>query len=90
MRISIRLLRPFDEAAGRSTVELEMPAGSTVRDLVVNLCERFPPLKGHIYEQGGGITEYLTMFLNDKPVLDIEMPLADGGELLMMFPVSGG
>lgn len=90
MKISVRLLRPFDEAAGRSTVELEMPPGSAVRDLVVRLCEQFPPLKGHIYEQGGGITEYLTMFFNDRPVLDMEMPLAEGGELLMMFPVSGG
>jgi molybdopterin converting factor small subunit len=39
---------------------------------------------------GGGITEYLTMFLNDRPVLDLDMVLGEGDEVLMMFPVSGG
>jgi len=90
VNITVRLLRPFSDAAGRSSVEVEMQPGSTMRDLVIKLCELNPSLKSHVYESGGGITEYLTMFFNDRPVLDMDMALGEGGEVLMMFPVSGG
>jgi len=90
MKVKVRLLRPFSDAVGRPEVEVAVPEGATVRHLVVHLCEQFPELAPHIYEAGGGMTEYLTMFQNDKPVMDLEMVLHDGDEVLMMFPVSGG
>jgi len=90
MKITVRLLRPFSDAVGRPQVDVAVPEGATVRHLVVHLCEQFPQLGPHIYEAGGGMTEYLTMFLNDKPVLDFDMVLDEGDEMLMMFPVSGG
>jgi molybdopterin converting factor small subunit len=90
MKITVKLLRPFSDAVGLPIVEVAVPEGATVRHLVVHLCEQFPQLGPHIYEAGGGMTEYLTMFLNDKPVLDFDMVLDEGDDLLMMFPVSGG
>jgi molybdopterin converting factor small subunit len=90
MKVTVRLLRPFSDAVGMPQVEVALPEGATVRRLVVQLCEQHPGLKAHIYEPGGGITEYLTMFVNDKPVTDFDMAIGDGDELLMMFPVSGG
>jgi molybdopterin converting factor small subunit len=90
MKVTVRLLRPFSDAVGRPEVEVAVPEGATVRHLVIHLCEQFSELAPHIYEAGGGITEYLTMFLNDKPVSDFDMALDDDDELLMMFPVSGG
>jgi MoaD family protein len=90
MKVKVRLLQPFADAVGRPEVEVAVPEGATVRHLVVHLCEQYPDLGAHIYEAGGGITEYLTMFVNDKPVLDFEMALGVGDEVLMMFPVSGG
>jgi molybdopterin converting factor small subunit len=90
MKITVRLLRPFSTAVGRPQVDVAVPEGATVRHLVVHLCEQYPELWPHIYEASGGMTEYLTMMLNDRPVMDIDMELGDGDELLMMFPVSGG
>jgi len=90
LKVKVRLLRPFSDAVGRPELEVAVPGGATVRHLVVHLCEQYPMLAPHIYEAGGGMTEYLTMFQNDKPVMDLEMVLHDGDEVLMMFPVSGG
>ena len=90
MKVTVRLLRPFSDAVGRPEIEVAVPEGASVRHLVIHLCEQFPELAPHIYETSGGITEYLTMFLNDKPVIDFDMALDDDDELLMMFPVSGG
>lgn len=90
IKVRVRLLKPFSDAVGRPEVELTLLRGATVRELVVSLCERYPALAPHVRESGGTLTEYLTMFLNDRPVLDFDMALADGDEVLMMFPVSGG
>jgi molybdopterin converting factor small subunit len=90
MKVKVRLLRPFSDAVGRAEVEVAVPEGASVRHLVVHLCEQFPDLAQHVYEADGGVTDYLTMFVNDKPVLDFDMALDDDDEVLMMFPVSGG
>ncbi len=88
--MKVRLLRPFSDAVGRPEVEVAVPEGATVRHLVEHLCEQYPDLARHVYEAGGGMTEYLTMFLNDRPVTDVGMTLDEGAELLMLVPVSGG
>jgi MoaD family protein len=90
VKVTVRLLSPFSDAVGRPQVEVAVPEGATVRHLVVHLCEQFPNLRSHIYEAGGGMTEYLTMFQNDRPVLDFDIVLGEGDEVLLMFPVSGG
>jgi len=90
MRIKVRLLRPFSDAVGRPEVDVAVPEGATVRHLIVHLCEQYPDLAQHVYEAGGAMTEYLTMFLNDRPVTDMEMTLGEGDEVLMLIPVSGG
>lgn len=90
MRIRVRLLRPFSDAVGRPEVEVAVPQEATVRHLLEHLCEQYPDLRQQVYESGGGMTEYLSMFLNDRPVTDLEMTLKEGDEVLMLMPVSGG
>ena len=90
MHVKVRFLEPFASAVGRPEVEVAVPEGATVRHLVDHLCEQYPDLQPHIYEEDGGITDYLTMFVNDKPVTDFEMKLDDDDSVLMLFPISGG
>ena len=90
MNVRVQLLRPFSDAVGRAEVDVAVPEGATVQHLVVHLCELYPALAPHIYETTGAITDYLTMFVNDRPVTDMEVALGEGDEVLMMFPVSGG
>ena len=90
MKVTVRLLRPFSDAVGRPQVEVAVPEGATVRHLVDHLCEQYPDLQMHIYEENGGVTDYLTMFVNDKPVINFDMTLDDDDSVLMLFPVSGG
>ena len=90
MKIRVRLLRPFCDAVGRPELMVAVPEGATVRHLVVHMCEQYPPLAPHLCEPGGAITEYLAMFVNDRPVTDMEMTLSENDEVLMLVPVSGG
>jgi len=90
MHVKVRFMEPFASAVGRPEVEVVVPDGVTVRHLVVHLCDQYPDLKMHLYEETGGITDYLTMFVNDKPVTDFEMKLDDDDFVMMLFPISGG
>lgn len=90
MKVRVRLLRPFSDAVGSAEVAVAVPEGATVRHMVVHLCEQYPALAPHIYEATGAITDYLTMFVNDRPVTNMGMALGEGDDVLMMFPVSGG
>ncbi len=92
MKLTIELTRPFSDAVGKRNIEIEFP-GSTVEELFVFLSDRYPGLEKELYSGNGEITEYVNVFVNDKPiyVLDgMKTGLRDGDRLLFFFPVSGG
>ncbi len=90
MRVRVKLLKPFSEAVGRPELELELPPGSTARSLVEHIAGGHQRFKEQAYESDGRMSEYITMFINDRPVTDVDAPLKDGDEVLIFFPVSGG
>ncbi|MGQ9583190.1 MAG: MoaD/ThiS family protein [Thermoplasmatota archaeon] len=90
MRVRVRLLRPFSDAVGRSELELELREGAVVREVIERLSTEYPRFGREAYEADGRMSDYITMFLNDRPVTDLETALNDGDSLLVLFPVSGG
>jgi MoaD family protein len=92
MKVKVKLLSPFSDAAGKSELVMEFDGG-TVEDLIGVLAEKYPKLKNEFYSSNGEITDYLAVFVNDKPAhtLDDEKTgLKDGDELLFFVPVAGG
>ncbi len=92
MKLSINLLKPFSGAVGERKLSIDF-TGSTIEDLVKDLVNRYPKLKNEIYNKDEKITDYLSMFVNDKPisVLDgMNTKLQNGDELIFFMPVSGG
>ena len=67
--------------------------GSTLDDLLKVLVERYPKLKNEFYTKTGEITEYICMFVNDKPAAalnGINTELKNDDEILFFIPISGG
>ena len=92
MNIRVKLLKPFSDAVGKGQLDLEFEGG-TIEDLVRVLCDKYPKLEKEVYSDNGEITEYLAVFVNDKPAHtldDVRTKLKDGDELLFFFPVAGG
>ena len=91
MAISVRLptvLRPH--AAGKSSVEVN---GSTVGDVVGDLVERFPGMKGHLTDEGGQLQKFVNVYVNDEDIRYLEKmatPVADGDEVAILPAVAGG
>jgi molybdopterin synthase sulfur carrier subunit len=92
MKLKIKLLRPFSDAAEKGNFDLQFN-GITVLDLIKKLVNINPKLKKEFFTENGELTDYLCIFVNDKPVAalkGVETKLKNGDELLFFIPISGG
>ena len=92
MKLKIKLLKPFSDAVGKSELELDFD-GATLEDMLKILVNRYPRLKKEFYTKTDELTDYMCMFVNDKPISalnGINTELKNGDELLFFIPVSGG
>jgi MoaE-MoaD fusion protein len=80
MRVLVRLFASYREAAGVGRMELELPPGATVKDAIASI------LKDHPLIAGG---RQVVIAKNHDYVTPDE-PLADGDEVALIPPVSGG
>ena len=92
MKLKIKLLKPFSDAVGKSELELDFD-GTTLKDLLKVLVDRYPKLKKEFYTKTDKLTDYMCMFVNDRPISALNgtnTELKNGDELLFFIPISGG
>ena len=92
MKLKIKLLKPFSDAVGKSELELDFDS-NTLEDLLKVLVDRYPKLKKEFYTKTDELTEYICMFVNDKPTSalnGLNTVLKNGDEILFFIPISGG
>jgi MoaE-MoaD fusion protein len=80
MRVLVRLFASYREAAGRGHFDLELPPGSTVRDAIDRILREHPLLA-----EGRRV-----VIARNREYVTPEASLADGDELALIPPVSGG
>jgi molybdopterin converting factor small subunit len=88
MKISV-LLRPISGSSGLPEVDVIVPEAATLGILLEHLCEQHPELDVHIRD-GGGITDYITIFVNGQQAPDLGTAVGPGDQVLILFPVGGG
>lgn len=92
MKLKIKLLRPFSNAVGKSELELDFD-GMTLENLLKVLIDKYPKLKKEFYTKTNELTEYMCVFVNDKPISalnGINTELKNDDEILFFIPISGG
>lgn len=80
MRVGVRLFASYREAAGRGHLDLDLPEGSRVRDVVARIALEHPLV--------GGQREIVCA--RNHEYVDLDAPLRDGDEVALIPPVSGG
>jgi molybdopterin synthase sulfur carrier subunit len=93
MDVKVKLLRPFNEMVGSQEITMSIDDGSNARDLLEAMAAKYPKFREGIHEEDGTLTDYLTFFVNDKPMSalkGLDTVLENGDEILMFMPVSGG
>ena len=92
MKLKLNMLRPFSDVVGKKELGFEFD-GTTIEELCKALVNKYPKLKEELYTENDQITDYVSIFVNDKPlsVLDgLNTKLKNGDELLFFVPISGG
>ncbi len=87
MRVKIRLFASFREAAGTKEVEIEVPDGSKVLDVVRELTDRFPKLKDMLLKESR-IKEDYHIVKGGRWLKESDL-LMDGDQIAL-FPMVGG
>ncbi|NPA06666.1 MAG: MoaD/ThiS family protein [Chloroflexi bacterium] len=66
-KLTVRLYATLrDLVGGRKAIEVEVPDGATVEDLVQALLEQYPELKPQILRQDGSLEPSVHVFLNGR------------------------
>ncbi len=88
VRVRVKLFALYRELVGEKEVEVSLPEGSRVRDLLRALEESYPSLRGRLSERSGERRSFILMRGGRWPDMDDE--LRDGDEFALFPPVGGG
>jgi len=80
MRVLVRLFASYREAAGVGRIELELPPGAKVMDAIAKVVHEHP-----LIAEGRQV-----VIARNHEYVTPEEPLADGDEVALIPPVSGG
>ncbi|OLD52266.1 MAG: molybdopterin converting factor subunit 1 [Chloroflexi bacterium 13_1_40CM_2_70_6] len=80
MLVNVRLFASYREAAGVGHLQLELKPGATVRDAIAEVVKAHP-----LIAEGRQV-----VIARNRDYVDVDAPLADGDELALIPPVSGG
>jgi MoaE-MoaD fusion protein len=80
MRVQVRLFASYREAAGRGHFDLELAPGARVRDAVAEILRDHP-----LIAEGRSV-----VIARNRDYADLDTELADGDEVALIPPVSGG
>ena len=91
MRISFyATLRPI---VGQRSVELPLHEGASVRELVDTLAARWPELSEHLFDEAGGLSRRVNVFVEGRNIRwleGLETPLHRWQAVDIFPPVAGG
>jgi sulfur-carrier protein len=91
MGVTVKIPTQLRSAAGgASEAQLE---GTTVREVLDGLCERFDGLGERICDEGGSLRRFVNVYVSGEDIrfLDgLDTEVADGAELTILPAVAGG
>jgi MoaE-MoaD fusion protein len=80
VQVNVRLFASYREAAGVGHLQLNLPPGSRVRDAIAEIAKRHP-----LITEGRRV-----VIAKNRDYVTADEPLADGDEVALIPPVSGG
>jgi MoaD family protein len=81
IRVRVKFFAAPREAVGAGEIERELPAGSTVGELIDRLTEEYPVLRAY--------TRFISVAVN-RAYVGMQTELHDGDEVACLPPVGGG
>jgi len=92
VRIRVSFYGILERLAGSTSIDLELPDGSTCREAMRQLGKRLgDQLPAEVWDAEQEVfTPLVAIFVNYKEVEDLAQPLQNDSEVLMLMPLAGG
>jgi len=90
---AIRLSATLRTLAGAKSIEVPLPPGATVRDLLVHLIDAYPLLADRVIGPDGGLSEGIQLIISGRHIdflQGLDTPIGAQDDVLMIPPLSGG
>jgi molybdopterin synthase sulfur carrier subunit len=81
IKVTVRFFAAPREAIGKAEITREIPAGTTVGELIDRLIEAYPVLRAY--------TRFISVAVN-RAYVGMQTELRDGDEVACLPPVGGG
>ena len=81
MRVTVKLFASYKDKAGRSEIQMELPAGATVASATSEVLRLFPKVTGDASRLMVAVNEVYQ---------EHDFRLSEGDEVALIPPVSGG
>ena len=92
--MEVHFFATLRQITGQKTVEFELVEGSTTRDLVDVIIDRFPPIRRELLNEKGELWPHVHVFVNGRDVPYMQDGLdtvLNKDDLVNIFPpVAGG
>ena len=93
MKVRVRAFATLSNLLGGGPLEVELPEGSTVGDLLSELARRLGRAFREAVMEGGRLAEYVKVFVNGRDIdflSGLKTVLRDGDEVALIPPAGGG
>jgi molybdopterin converting factor small subunit len=94
MKVTVRIPTPLrDTAGGASVLDVELPDGATIGQLLDALADGWPALERRIRDERRQLRQHVNVFVGADNVRDRDEQatvLADGVEVSVIGAISGG
>jgi len=92
--MKVNFYATFRVITGTKTVEIDLPHGSTIRDLVNQLIDQFPDFKGQLLDKDGELFRHIHVFIDGRDTYylpeNLETVLNQDEKIDIFPPVAGG
>lgn len=91
-RVQIKYLAPICDIAGKWEEKLDVPEGSTLRNVIVDiLFARYgAPFSRLFYDKAGHFRPMFIIRHNGRAVDDFDVTVSDGDRFVFIPPIAGG
>ena len=92
-KVRVRGFTVVRDALGSSAIEVEVNAPETVKGTFDTLLRNYGPLKQVMVDPSTGEMAPFLIVLNEEVIsstLDMDRPVKNGDELVIIFPIGGG
>ncbi len=92
-KVKVRGFTVVRDALGASVVEVDVAPPETVRSAFDSLLKKYGPLREVLLDPATGEMAPFLLVLNEEAIsstFDMDRPVKDGDEIVIIFPIGGG